>query len=104
MPEQSSGFAARLGFCGGILQRFQKIPDLLNALGADPIVHPLALFPALDNAGVAQKLHVVGQGRLADAQFLQQPAGTLFSAAKQLQNLQPVFIAERLENLGIFLI
>ena len=45
---------------------------------------------------------MVGQGWLADVHFLQQMAGALFASAKQLQNMNAVFIAERLEQQGRF--
>ena len=67
-------------------------------------MHPLPLLTPHDNPGIAQNLHVVGQGRLTDAHFLQQLAGAFFPAAEQFQNLQPVFIAEGLEYPGGFLI
>ena len=65
-------------------------------------MHPLALLASDDNARIAENLHMVGQGGLADAHFLQQLAGALFPAAQQLQNMDPIFIAERLEDDGNF--
>ena len=79
-------------------QTIQIFPRKLNTLHGNAVVHPLALFAAQNDAGIAEDLHVVGQGGLADAQFLQKPTGAFFAAPKQLQNLQPVFIAECLEN------
>ena len=61
-------------------------------------MHPLPLLAAQDNAGITQNLHVVGQGGLTDAHFLQQVAGTLLPVSKEVQNTNPVFIAECFEN------
>jgi hypothetical protein len=40
----------------------------------------------------------MGQCRLADVQRIQQFAGTHFSVVKELQNPNPVFITQSLEN------
>ena len=99
VPDMDS-FAARLAFPNGsgIVQSIQVFLRNPNALRADAVVHPLTLLAPHNDAGIAEDLHVVGKGGLADAQFLQKPTGAFFAAPKQLQNLQPVFIAECLEN------
>ena len=43
---------------------------------------------------------MVGQGGLADVQRIQQLTGALFAVVEQLQNLDPVFITQRLEYIS----
>ena len=43
---------------------------------------------------------MVGQGGLADVQRIQQFAGTFLPVVEQLQDLDPVFIAQSLEYIG----
>ena len=61
-------------------------------------MHPLALLAPDHNARIAEDLHVVGQGGLADVHLLQQTAGALLFAAQKLQNADPVLVAEGLEQ------
>ena len=70
----------------------------LNALRRNAVVHPLALLASHDDAGIAENLHVMGQGGLADAQFLQQLTGALLSASQKFQDANAVLVAERLEQ------
>jgi hypothetical protein len=93
-------FTAIVRYAGGGEQFLKHLTDVPCSLAADGVVHPLALFPAADDPGIAENLHVVGQGGLADIQRIQQLAGTLFAVTEQLQNLYPIFIAQSLEDVG----
>lgn len=79
----------------------QTLLSPFAAFRANPVVGPLSFGAAGHDPRVAQNTHMVGEGGLADVQLLQQGAGTFFSGAEKLQNLQPVFIAKGLENPGI---
>lgn len=105
VPDMDS-FTARLAFLNGrdIGQTIQVFLRNLNALGRNAVVHPLALLAAQDDAGIAENLHMVGQGWLTDAHFLQKTAGALLPAAEQFQDLKPVFIAKGLKHFGGFFI
>ena len=70
---------------------------------AEPVVGPLSLLAALDDAGFAQDLHVVGKTRLGQLHGLLQHAGALFTAAQLLQNSKALGVAQCPEYLGIFL-
>ena len=78
--------AARLVFGTGIDggQNGQGLSGNLNPLWGNGIMHPLALLASDDNARIAEDLHVVGQGGLADAHFLQQLAGAFLATAEQI--------------------
>jgi hypothetical protein len=67
-------------------------------------VGPLACFFAFYYAGIAQNLHVMGQGGLADVQFVEQHTAALFPVFQKVQYLPSVFIAQRLKDTRIFLI
>ena len=59
---------------------------------------PFAVLAAVDDSGIAKDLHMVGQSRLADVQFFQQLAGTLFTAMQHFQNPDAVFITQGFED------
>ena len=86
----------------GDVLRCQQLPkhptQVANTLATDRVMHPLALFSAGDDPGIAEDLHMVGQRRLADIQFVQQLAGALLAAMEQLQNANTVLIAQSFEN------
>ena len=89
-----------------ILRRQQILhqgPDLSDALTTHGVMDPFPLLAAGDDPGIAEDLHVVGQGRLADVQLLQQLTGALLAAMEQPQISYPVLITQRLENEGHFL-
>ena len=92
--------AARLSFastiqCGHFVQ---TILGNLAPFLADGVMHPLALLASGDKSGIAEDLHVVGQGWLADIQLFQQLAGTFLSGSEQLHDLHPVLITQCLED------
>ena len=64
------------------------------------IIRPLAVLAPIDDAAVAEYLHVVRERRLGDVHFLQQLARALLAAFKYMQYLNAVFIAERLKDGG----
>lgn len=66
------------------------------------VVHPFPFFSANDHTGIAKNLHMVGQRRLGNLQFLKHFTGTLFAACQHLQNANTVFIAERFEYMHRF--
>ena len=76
--------------CGEKLM--EHCTKFFRTFAANGVVHPFALFPSVDNSGIAEDLHVMGQGRLADVQCIQQFTGTHFSIVKELQNPNPVLI------------
>ena len=75
----------------------QKMYCSFSTLRINGVMHPLAFFAALDNAGITEDLHVVGEGGLCNMEVIQKHTGTFLATAKQLQNTQTVFIAERFE-------
>jgi hypothetical protein len=64
------------------------------------IVDPFAFFPASDQPCVAQDLHMMGKGGLGQMEIFQQHAGAPLSALEQFQDVEPVFIAQGLEQTG----
>ena len=81
-------------------QFFQQFYRIVPARRTQSVVRPFALLTTDDDAGIAEDLHVMGQGGLADLQRIQQLAGAFFAALQQPQDLQPVFIAQGLEHPG----
>ena len=77
---------------------FQQLDGFVAALPADLIMGPFPLFPACDDAGIAEDLHVIGEGGLRHSERVGQYAGAFLAAAQQLQYLQAPWIAERLED------
>lgn len=81
----------------------QKINGIVAPRFTQTVVRPLALLSTIYYAGLTQNLHVIGQGGLSDCHLVNQDASTLLATAEQLQNGKPLFIAERLEYLGVFM-
>ena len=97
------GLTADAFFSAGYgCQLCQQLLGSLRPIRGDAVVHPCAFLATGYDSGIAQNLHVVGQSGLTDAHLLQQTAGAFLTAAKQLQNLQPVFITEGLKHSGGF--
>ena len=65
---------------------------------------PFTLLSAGHYAAFTKDLHVMGQCRLSNAQFLQKRAGTFFSIPQLAKNGYTVFVAKSLEDFCDFLI
>ena len=61
-------------------------------------MHPFALLAPHDYAGITEDFHMMRQCGLRYGYFLKQLACAFFASDKKLQDPDPVFVAERLEN------
>lgn len=89
-----------LFFFRHICKGHETLFRILNALGGNGIVGPLALFAPRNNAAVAENFHMVGKGGLSDVHFFKEHTGALFSALQKLQYPYAVLIAEGFEDNG----
>jgi hypothetical protein len=84
-------------------QRAQGFAERHQGAGNDPVVSPLAALLAGDEPGLDELLHVVGNGRLGQADRGSEVADAGFAAIgrrDQGQQPDPVPVAQRAEDTG----
>ena len=73
-----------------------KLREALTVQGVENI---LSLPPVIDNTGLNEDLHVVGEGGLGDVERLQDLAGAQLPAGEHIHDAQALGIRDRLEHL-----
>jgi hypothetical protein len=76
----------------------QPLVELFEGLGPDPVEPSLRIGARLDEPGVSEDAKVLRDGRLTDAEPVDQLADRPFTVAKQIENLQPAGFAKDLEG------
>ena len=85
----------------GIEPLVDKVENRLRArVGGQRQEHPAAFLVAVEQAGVAENLHVARDARLALAQHVRQFADRQFHIAQERQDADPRRIGKRLEKIG----
>lgn len=89
-----------MGQRGSANQALNKTLNASQGVGVEAVARPFAILPAADQFGLAQNLHVMGQGGLANAQRCQQVVGTFFTSGQLFENDYPAFVADGFEQRG----
>ena len=76
-------------------------PSAARASGAEPVVGPVAVALALDEADVAEHAEVVAHERLGHVERLDQMAHAQLLDGEQLQDAPPHRLRDRLQQLGV---
>ena len=85
------------------LKQLLDEPGELPAFGLiQGVVHPSAFFSAVDQTGLTEYFHVVGQGGLGEMEIFQKHAGASFALLKQFDNAKAAFIGDGLQHDDLF--
>lgn len=84
----------------GICEQIKILPCNSDTGLGNGVICPLSIAATLNNAAVAEYLHMMRERRLRDIHILQELTRALFTAFQHLKYLNAVFIAERFEDYG----
>ena len=78
--------------------RREPVVDLAEWFGAHPVEATLGVDPKLDEPDVAEYTQMLGYGRLADVEGVDQLADGSFPIVEKVENPAPVWLCQHLEG------
>ena len=89
--------------CVCYLKQILNEPGELPTIGlVQGVIHPSAFFSAVNQTGLTEYFHVVGQGGLGEMEIFQKHAGASFALLKQFDNAKAAFIGDGLQHDDLF--